>query len=117
LQGLLWYRHNAFYRYVERISRRMFFLQMLQVATAGFVPFCAALMGRYPVNPISLVMYSGCLAAYQWASCAYWIAAKGTGSLSARLPHSEYLRLRRRSLRGAIAVSLIVAYSVVLAVR
>lgn|SRR5512140_300348 len=111
LLGVLWYRHNQIYRYVERVSRRMLALQLLQLATAAFIPFCAALMGRYPTNPLSTVVYSGCIMIYQWTSAAYWIVAGRVGALRPDVDRSEYRAQRRRNLRAVLAVTAIFLYS------
>jgi uncharacterized membrane protein len=46
--GMLWYRHNRFYRHLQSITRGMFVLHLVLLAAAGFFPFCAAMLGRYP---------------------------------------------------------------------
>jgi len=37
--GNLWYRHNALYRHVRRLSSQMFAVQLFQVAIAAFFHF------------------------------------------------------------------------------
>jgi uncharacterized membrane protein len=113
LLGVLWYRHNQLYRHIERVSRRMLALQLLQLATAAFIPFCAALVGRYPGNPLSLVVYSGCIMVCQWASAAYWLVATRTGAVKAHLDPSEYRAQGRRNLRSSLAVTAIFIYGLV----
>jgi len=109
--GMLWYRHNQMYRQIERISRRMLVLQLSQLALAAFFPFCAALEGRYPMNPLALTIYSGCILLYSWTSMLYWHVAWTVGAVRPELDRTEYLAARRRILRGSLMLTLIFGYA------
>jgi uncharacterized membrane protein len=109
--GMLWYRHNQMYRHIERISRRMLVLQLFQLALAAFFPFCAGLEGRYPMNPLALVVYSGCITLYGWTSLLYWTVAWRVGAIRPELGRAEYLALRQRNIRGVIVLTGICGYS------
>jgi uncharacterized membrane protein len=111
LLGMFWYQHNKLYRHIERVSRGMLALQLLQLATAAFFPFSAALIGRYPMNPLSLIIYSGCVMVYQWTSATYWLVAKRSGGIRPDLDPSEYRAQRRRNLVRSIAMTAIFIYS------
>jgi len=85
----------------------------VQLAAAAFFPFCAALLGRYPSNRLSLVVYTGCAVVYFWASLANWIVARRTGALAADLTPADYTRTRNRGIRGcAIMTALFGLYLV-----
>lgn len=112
--GMMWYRHNVLYRHVERISAAMLALQLLQLAAAAFFPFCAALLGRYPTNPATLIIYSGCMLVYQSAATVYWTMAKRSGSLRASVDEAEYHGQVRRLRRATVILSMLVLYSVFL---
>ncbi|MCX6641440.1 MAG: TMEM175 family protein [bacterium] len=63
--GIMWYRHNHLFRHFHRITGGMFALHILMLASAAFFPFCATLMGRYPTNPLTMTIYTGCILIYQ----------------------------------------------------
>jgi uncharacterized protein (TIGR02246 family) len=103
--GIFWYRHNQQYRHYHAISGRMLALQFVALAAAASFPFCAALMGRYGPNPLTPVIYVACIVVYAWTSCATWIVAKRSGSMSADVTETQYQRSRRRSLISAAMIS------------
>jgi uncharacterized membrane protein len=105
--GIMWYRHNYLYRHFHRITAGMFALHILMLASAAFFPFCAALMGRYPTNLLTMVIYSGCIMIYNWASLASWLVAKRTDSFSPDFAPSTYHRIWRRTLRGGIVLTIL----------
>lgn len=111
--GMFWYRHNHSYRYIRRVTEAMLVLHMLQMACAAFFPFCASLIGRYPVNPLSIVVYAGCVFVYLWAGLLNWIAAHRGQALAEELTEQDYRRMRRRQLRGCLVVSGVFAISLV----
>ncbi len=103
--GVFWYRHNNQYRHYILITRPMLILHLIQLAAAAFFPFCAALFGRYPTNPLSMVIYTGCVFVYGWTTFANWLVAKKHGAFAATYPEDDYLKTRRRTLRGCLAIS------------
>jgi uncharacterized membrane protein len=112
--GVFWYRHNHLYRHYRVITRDMLVFHFVQLAAAAFFPFCAAMFGRYPMNPLSLVCYLGCIAAWLWASLASLVSAKRSGSLAAEMTEVDYLRSRKRLTRGSLVVSTMFVFYLVL---
>jgi uncharacterized membrane protein len=105
LLGLFWYRHNHQYEHFRVITPGMLVLHFVQLAAAAFLPFCAALMGRYPINGLSAVVYLACVLVYSWASCATWILAQRSGAMKAGLTEAAYLQARRKWLRGCLVIT------------
>jgi uncharacterized membrane protein len=103
--GLLWYRHNHQYPQFRRITGGMVILHFVQLATAAFFPFCAALFGRYPFNPLSGVIYVACILTYGWASLGNWIVAERSGSLEAEITPAEFKRTRNRLFVRCLALT------------
>jgi uncharacterized membrane protein len=103
--GVFWYRHNHQYEHFRVITRGMLVLHFVQLAAAAFLPFCAALMGRYPINGLSAVVYLGCVLVYFWASGATWILAQRAGAMKAEVTEAAYLRTRQRWLRGCLVIT------------
>jgi uncharacterized membrane protein len=109
--GIMWYRHNRLYRYYARITGGILFLQLSQLAFAAFFPFCASLLGRFPLNPVATIVYVGCLMIYQWGAFVQWGLAHRQGAMSSELTEEAYTKTNRRNLRGAVAVTIIFAIS------
>lgn len=103
--GIFWSRHNHDYRQFHLITRRLLAIHMVQLAAAAFFPFCAALVGRYPVNKTSFVVYIGCVLVLVWTRFANLLVAEKTGCLGADVVASDYLHTRKRVLRGCFILS------------
>jgi uncharacterized membrane protein len=111
--GVLWYRSNQTYRHFHHITKPMLVLHLVQLAMAASFPFCASLFGRYPINPLSMVFYSGCILVYAWASFAQWVTAHISGAMNPSLSQVDYKRDFRRSLRGCVVITVIFMYFLV----
>jgi uncharacterized membrane protein len=105
--GLFWYRHNHSYRFITKVTEPMLALHLLQMMCAAFFPFCASLIGRYPVNPLAPVVYAGCIFLYIWAGLLNWVFAHRAQAITADLPLEEYRRMRKRQLRGCLIVTFV----------
>jgi uncharacterized membrane protein len=103
--GMFWYRHNQMFRYFQHITKGMLAFQLLQLAMAAFFPFCAALLGRYPTNYLTTVVYFGCFTLYLWSVLLQWVLAKRAGALTEQVTGAEYARRRNRNLRGCILIT------------
>jgi uncharacterized membrane protein len=103
--GVCWHRHNHLYHHYRSITPGMLVLHFVQLAAAAFFPFCAALFGRYPANPLGGVFYVGCIMVYLWASLANWVGARRWGAMEPGVTPAEFRRRRARLLRGCLAIS------------
>jgi uncharacterized membrane protein len=103
--GIFWYRHNYHYRHLHHITKGMLALHLLQLSMAAFFPFCAALLGRYPTNSLSIVVYIGCGMVYSWGSWLNWIVAGKAKAFVPEFKREEYIHIRNRGIRGCIIIS------------
>ena len=109
--GVFWYRHNQQYHHFKFITRSMLILHFVQLAAAAFFPFCAALLGRYAINPLTLVVYCGCTLVYAAASLSNWVIARRHGSLGPEMAEPEFRRSRNRLiLWNAVITALLAMY-------
>jgi uncharacterized membrane protein len=111
--GMFWYRHNTQYRHFHTITGGVLMTHFVQLAAAASFPFCAAIWGRYPLNPLSVVIYLGCILVYAWASFAGWLIAKRTGAFSPGMADATYRRVRKRGLLSCVFLSALFALYVV----
>jgi uncharacterized membrane protein len=103
--GLFWYRHNQHYHHFQLITRGMLVFHLLQLSMAAFFPFCAALLGHYPTNGLSIVVYIGCVTIYFWGSWLNWVLAGKAKALKPEVSHHDYERIRNRGFRGGVIIS------------
>ena len=103
--GILWYSHNQYFRYIQRITISIFIFHIVQLALAAFFPFCAALFGRYPTNQLSLIIYFGCIMFFQWSILIQWLLAKRQGALIPRMDLSIYYKFKKGFFVGSIVCS------------
>jgi uncharacterized membrane protein len=103
--GMFWYRHNEQHHHCQSVTRSMLALQLVQLAIAAFFPFCAALLGRYPTNHLSQLMYAGCVSVYLWVTLGNWLEAGKRGALKPEVSLMDFRRIRLRVLRSCAASS------------
>jgi len=111
--GSFWYRHNHQYRYFQTITIPILVLHFVQLAAAAFFPFCAALFGRYPFNPLSAAIYVGCVLTFQLATVLAWIIGRRAGAMSVDLSDETYRRTLRRTLRQLVLATALLVFYVV----
>jgi uncharacterized membrane protein len=105
--GMLWYRHNQHYRHVLHITPAMLTLHLVQLAMAASFPFCAALLGRYPTNNFTVVVYTTNLLVFNVAALLEWLVAEKAGAISDDLDPADHRRYRRRNLRACLATGVL----------
>jgi uncharacterized membrane protein len=104
--GILWYSHNQYFRYLQRITKGIFIFHIVQLAFAAFFPFCAALFGRYPTNQLSLIIYFGCIMGFQWSTLIQWLLAKKQYALIPRMDPLIYFKFKKRITVSSLVCSL-----------
>jgi uncharacterized membrane protein len=107
--GMFWYRHNEQHHHCHIVTKGMLGFQLIQLALAAFFPFCAALLGRYPTNQFSGVLYLGCVFVYLWVTLGNWQEARRAGALKPSVSTPEFLRIRKRVLRSCFIISMLFA--------
>jgi uncharacterized membrane protein len=59
--GIYWVAHHNSFHYIKRSDRTLLWLNLLLLLCIVFIPFPAALVGQYPEQQISVVIYGGTL--------------------------------------------------------
>lgn len=55
--GVYWFAHHQSFQMVSRLNGYLLWLNMVYLLTVSFMPFPTALLGRYPMQPIPIVIY------------------------------------------------------------
>jgi len=61
--GLYWVGHHAVFHFVKRSNRQLLWLNMLFLLCVGIIPFSTALIGRYPFQQLTTIIYGANLVA------------------------------------------------------
>src|SRR5262249_56910656 len=56
--GLLWVRHHAFFRDVEKIDGRLTLLNLAYLGFVAFLPYPTRVLGLYGSDPASVALYA-----------------------------------------------------------
>jgi uncharacterized membrane protein len=70
--GSFWIRHHTMFNFVTKVDRVLLWLNIIFLLTIGFIPFSTALLGRYPMLQLSLVVYGANLIATSVTSQFVW---------------------------------------------
>jgi len=98
--GLFWYWHHRLLAKILRVDVPVFALTLFFLALVSFFPFAAALMGRYPVNPVAPMIYLPTIGLLLTTQTANFALALHRGCVDPDLPREEILAAQRRNLRG-----------------
>lgn len=100
LLGLFWFWHHRLMTKVVRVDVPVFALTLLFLAMVSFFPFAAALMGRYPMNAVALMVYLPTMGLILTTQSANFALALRRGCLDPDIPPEEIRAAQRRNLRG-----------------
>lgn len=100
LLGLFWYWHHRLIAKILRVDVPVFALTLLFLALVSFFPFAAALMGRYPANPVALMIYLPTMGLLLTTQAANFALALHRGCVDPDIPAAEIQAAQRRNLRG-----------------
>ncbi len=57
LIGLYWIGHHTSFHHIHKVNGVFIWLNMLLLLFISFMPFPASLLGKYPLEPLSLIIY------------------------------------------------------------
>ncbi len=107
-----WIGHNTLYAKLMRVTKAIVAIHIWLLAWAAFVPFCAHLIGRYPGNPLALLIYLTTAFAYVMGLLALVSTAERQKSFDPAIPASDVRKLRRGFARPLIGFFLFALYIV-----
>ena len=107
-----WIGHNQIYAPMRRISKAAMAIHVWLLAWAAFIPFCAHLIGRYPGNPLALLIYMVAAFAYTLGLLALVITAEKQELFDPGVPAGDVRKLRMGFIRALIAMLFLAVYFV-----
>jgi uncharacterized membrane protein len=115
--GVMWNRQYLTYHKLKAVTPMLVVIQLTQLSLAAFFPFSVALLGRYPLNHLSQLIYAGAIMLYAWLAFLFWISADRAGVLVDELTPQEFRKTRGRLLKAALVISAFVAIYAVEVIR
>jgi uncharacterized membrane protein len=104
--GIIWVNHHSLFANVERVDRRLMFLNLLLLMVVSVIPFPTAVLGRYVTSPedshVAAAVYGVVMVLMSISFSALWFHVTRDGRLiTARL---DPKRARRESLLFSIGL-------------
>jgi len=78
-----WVRHHNMFHYIAKVDSRLLWLNILFLLTVGFIPFSTALIGRYPLTRIPVIIYGSNLIGTGLSLQALWVYSANRNQLIA----------------------------------
>ncbi len=57
LLAVMWVSHHNIFHYLKKVDRTLIWLNIIFLLSVGFVPFSTALLGRYPLLQLPIILY------------------------------------------------------------
>jgi uncharacterized membrane protein len=57
LLAVMWVSHHSVFHFISRMDRPLLWMNIIFLLTIGFVPFSTALLGRYPLLQLPVIIY------------------------------------------------------------
>jgi uncharacterized membrane protein len=112
--GIFWIGHHNQFFYIRRANRSFLWLNIIFLMFVAFIPFSAALLGRYPSQRIAVIVYGANLIVVGLALYLIWWYATSRRRLVD--PDLDAVRIgiaTRRILMGPVAYLLAIVLAVV----
>ena len=55
--GMVWIGHHTQFHFIRRVNRPLLYINIFYLLCVAFVPFATALLARYPLQPVAVVIY------------------------------------------------------------
>jgi uncharacterized membrane protein len=105
-----WIGHNTVYAKLTRITKTVLAIHVWLLAVSAFIPFCAHLIGRYPSNPLAMMIYIGTALAYILGMMTLVIAAEKQKLFDPAIPPGDVRKLRQGFIRPVVGLILVSLY-------
>jgi len=102
--AIFWYRHHRVIHFFRRVDLPLFLFTLVFLIGATLFPFCAAVLGRYPTNPVATTIYGAPILVLTVGLALQWEWAERHGLLVADAPAEIVRQLRARSRMAPLFV-------------
>ena len=110
--AMFWVAHHTEFRYIKKLDNKLIWLNMFYLLLVALLPFSAALLGRYPQNQTSAVIYALHLIFMVLLQYFMWQHARKKNNLMADDVHPNMDKLVNRvAFAGIIAYLIAIGLS------
>ncbi len=110
--GIYWVAHHNTFNYIKRSDRILLWLNLLLLLCIVFIPFPTALIGQYPEQQISVVIYGGTLVITGLAlQLLWWYATSNYRLVDRDIDPQLVQRATRRNLTAPLIYLLAIVVS------
>jgi uncharacterized membrane protein len=110
--GIYWVAHHNTFHYIKRSDRNLLWLNILLMMCIVFIPFPTALLGQYPEQQVSIIMYAGTLVITGLVlQLLWWYATSGYRLVDRGIDSRLVQRATRRNLTAPLIYLLAIGIS------
>src|SRR5215472_18906398 len=114
LVGIYWVAHHNTFHYIQQSDRTLLWLNILLLLCIVFLPFPTALLGEYPEQRVSVIVYAGTLVITGLVlQTLWWYATSGCRLVERTIDPRLVQRATRRNLTAPLLYLLAIGISVV----
>lgn len=103
--GMFWVGHHTEFHYIKKLDNKLIWLNIFYMLMVSFLPFTAALLGRYSYNQTAVIIYGAQLLAMVLLHYFMWRHAAGHKNLI-----TQDLDARVNNLVNRLTFFAVVAY-------
>ena len=112
--GIYWVAHHNTIHYIKRSDRNLLWLNILLLMCIVFLPFPTALLGQYPEERVSIIIYAGTLVITGLVLQGLWLyATSGCRMVDRDIDPRLVQRATRRNLTAPLLYLLAIGLSLV----
>src|SRR5215471_8097703 len=112
LVGIYWVAHHNTFHYIKRSDRNLLWLNILLLLCIVFIPFPTALLGQYPQQQVSIIIYAGTLVSTGLVlQMLWWYATSGYRLVDRDIDPRLVQRATRRNLTAPLIYLLAIGIS------
>jgi uncharacterized membrane protein len=112
--GIYWVAHHNTFHYIKRSDRNLLWLNILLLMCIVFIPFPTALLGQYPEQRVSIIIYAGALVITGLVlQGLWWYATSGCRLVDRTIDPRLVQRATRRNLTAPLIYLLAIGISLV----
>src|SRR5438034_1622955 len=110
--GIYWVAHHNTFHYIQQSDRNLLWLNILLLMCIVFLPFPTALLGQYPEQRVSVIIYAGTLVLTGLVLQAlWWYATSGCRLVDRTIDPRLVQRATRRNLTAPLLYLLAIGIS------
>jgi uncharacterized membrane protein len=112
LVGIYWVAHHNTFNYIQRSDRNLLWLNIMLLMCIVFLPFPTALLGQYPEQRVSVIIYAGTLVITGLVlQTLWWYATSCYRLVDRNIDPRLVQRATRRNLTGPLLYLLAIGIS------